>query len=345
MIYVDLSVASSPQHLLAALFVARVQQQPLVICVDDLNQLYWRAAGLLADPGYNEQYFSWGEFFVDHRKALQAALPENPALDYAGAGACLLEKAIANGWAELDGGNWGSAEFYLRDFVNLPRKLRSQLRDWDATLREFNELPEVRELHKQFQPSSLDHFCQGEGTLITAVAEPDLELRDLLLELGKADGSRDWTKGDFLVTAFTAGEEGAGALSRCTTDLRHGALVGMEIVLNGDGEHFTRASSVQTIMEKVATGHMPLLPESPRLTGTLAKPLLRIGGGTRVEDAFELLANARTLEMFSDLLDTGEREREASTKTYVNRLVELFTPRFAAALRETIQFIVRRRRL
>jgi hypothetical protein len=78
---------------------------------------------------------------------------------------------------------------------------------------------------------------------------------------------------------------------------------------------------------------------------SLARPLLRINGDTPVVDALEIAANARTLEMFSELLAIDEQEREASTKTYVNRLIELFTPKFAAALRETIQFVVRRRRL
>lgn len=170
-------------------------------------------------------------------------------------------------------------------------------------------------------------------------------MRELLLQFGKADYERDHTNGDFLLATFTKAEVRTEALSRCTIDLRHGALVGMEIVLNGDGEHFTRAPSVQGIMQKVAAEPTPLLTASRRLNDTLAKPLLRISGETRMEDAVELVANARTLELFSELLATGQREREASAKTYINRLIELFTPRFAAALRETIQYVVRRRRL
>lgn len=345
MIYVDLSVASSPPHLLAALFLARADKEPLAVCIDDLHQLYWQAAGLLSDPGYNEQYFSFGKFFVDHRQEMRAALAANPELNQAGASAGLLEKAIEKGWAVTIPGNWGSAEVFLRQFVDLSPKMRSEFQDWEGTLEEFVWQPQIRDRYDFSRATMLDHFCHGAGSLVAPVADADIELREYLLGLGKADYQADPTAGDWTVTPFVAGSEQEEALKRCTSDLRHGAFVGMEIVLDGVGEHFTRVPSVQGVMQKLASRQMPLIADSSRFSTSLAYPLQRISGETRLEDALEVVSNARTLEMLSELLGIEQREREASTKTYVNNLVEILTPKFARALRETIQFFVRRRRL
>jgi hypothetical protein len=225
--------------------------------------------------------------------------------------------------------------------LSLPSSALDGFRDWDGELFEFLRQPWVGD------GGSIELGIDAMGLLgsdatdvITLPRTTDPDIKSGLTELARIDSkhhSRDW-----YIHPFDQDDQGLVAKTLCS-DLREGSLLGVGIVLDGRGEHFTRSGSVRDVVRTVTNQKSPLLTSHPKMKSTLAGPLLRINGGVRVDDGIDLITSARTLQLFQELMSIDARDRAGSTKTYVSKIAALYSPTFVTAIKETIQFLVRRR--
>lgn len=335
-------MATSPPHLLAALFVARASNEPLVLAEDDLHHMYWHAGGYVPGLGYNDAYASFTSFFTANREALRESLPSNPRLADAGGTPSLIELAIANGWAHTIRPNWGTSELEIGTLLALPETAVLGFREWNGTLSAFLRQPWAGTVE---DPSGRDRLASvgvDGSTAVNLPNSPNGALSARLLELGRSTdgGLRD----DDWVIFPTAERLSKDVADRLTVDLRTGALVGLHLALDGSGQHFTRAASVQRLAATIGSGPLPLMAKSPRLEGSLARPLMQLRSDMTTSDAAELLANARALETLSELLALDAQDRAGSTRTYVANMANMFTPKPLVALKATVEYVLRKRR-
>ncbi len=347
MLFVDMSIASSPQHLLAALFLARARGETLALTEDDLHHLYWLAGGISSTPFSNDECRAFTQFFHDCRVLLRAHLPENPRLTEAAAPAALIEQAVDRGWAKLVPAWWGASELLLSRLFALPDSAIEGFCEWDGTLQDFLSQPWVGEDYDYFAKRTYPVGQLGsEGVDVSGFSvEADIDLGRFLIDFGKEDAAqtgRNWALEPLAEAFRTPGSPLPGDVF---ADLRCGALVGTEFVFDGAARHFTLSPSVARVAQVVAVAGVPLMPQDPALGSTVAGGILRLQPSGHVEEALELIAHAPLLERFTELLRQNDELEEASAATYLGKVVRLLTPRPIQVLVETVQFRLRRGRL